>query len=97
MISLCTPSSSETDPQARKGVQIIPNSALPAEGVDPQRRWAESILPLLLARSNVQVVLWSQLSDELPHEFPNGGLYDADGKAKPTLDLMSDLRKACLQ
>ena len=97
MISLCTPSSSEADPRAQKGVQIIPNSALPADGVDPQRRWADSILPLLLARSTVQVILWSQLSDKLPHEFPHGGLYDAEGSAKPTLELMSDLRKACLQ
>jgi hypothetical protein len=50
----------------------------------------------LIARSTVQIVLWNQLSDDGPHEFPNGGLFDHNQQPKLTLDLMRDLRKSCL-
>ena len=62
--------------------------------IDSQQHWANSVLPLLLARSTVQIVLWNQLTDAQPHEFPHGGLFDSADKAKPTLDLMRDLRKS---
>jgi hypothetical protein len=63
---------------------------------DPQRHWAGTVLPMLLARSAVQVVLWNQLTDGEPHEFPHAGLFDAKNQPKPTLDLMRDLRKSLL-
>jgi hypothetical protein len=63
---------------------------------DPQRHWAGSVLPMLLARSAVQVVLWNQVSDSEPHEFPHAGLFDAKQQPKPTLDLMRDLRRSLL-
>ena len=51
-------------------------------------------MPLLIARTTVQIVLWNQLSDAGPHEFPHGGLFDKQNKPKPTFDLMRDLRKS---
>ena len=94
MVSLSAPSSNAADELARKGVEV--NLAVGSDGVDPQRHWAGSVLPLLIARSTVQIVLWNQLSDSVPHEFPNGGLFDQNQQPKPTLDLMRDLRKSCL-
>jgi hypothetical protein len=41
-------------------------------------------------------VLWNQLSDAEPHEFPHAGLFDAKQQPKPTLQLMRDLRKSLL-
>jgi len=96
MVTLCAPSSNQPDEHARLGIDVD----LIAEGkkgeIDPQHQWANSVLPLLIARSTVQIVLWNQLNDRVPHEFPNGGLFDHDQKPKPTLELMRDLRKSCL-
>jgi hypothetical protein len=63
---------------------------------DHSQMRAAAILPLLLARSTVQVVLWNQLSDKKPHKFPHGGLFDNAGKSKPLLQTMSKLRKSYL-
>ena len=93
MLNLSTASASTSDPLAKSTAEIaLANS----QAEDPQREWAAAVLPLLLARSTVQVILWNQLSDHLPHEFPNAGLFDAQQKAKPTVALMRDLQKSCL-
>lgn len=55
-----------------------------------------SMLPLLLTRASVQVVLWNQLSDKPPHEFPHSGLFDSKGRAKPVLQIIRDLRQRYL-
>lgn len=96
MITLCAPSSEEADEHASKGIQVELSADSNEPDVDSQRHWAGSVLPLLIARSTVQIVLWNQLSDVAPHEFPNGGLFDKNQQPKPTLDLMRDLRKSCL-
>ncbi len=93
MINLSTASSAAADPQVKSPAEFeLANT----QTDDPQREWAASVLPLLLARNTVQVILWNQLSDSVPHEFPNAGLFDAQQQAKPTLALMRDLRKSCL-
>jgi hypothetical protein len=93
MINLATASSADEDPLANSATEIeLANHSAD----DPQRAWAESVLPLLLARNTVQVVLWNQLCDSVPHELPNAGLFDAQEQAKPTLALMRELRKNCL-
>ena len=97
MVNLCAASDTVADPLAKKGVEVDAINTVHPENADAQRQWAESVLPLLLARSTVQVIFWNQLSDHLPHEFPNGGIFDAEQQAKPTLELMRDLRKSCLQ
>ena len=92
MITLTAPSGSDADPLAKKETEVQLESA--SEGSDPQERWAASVLPLLIARASVQIVLWNQLRDSEPHEFPHAGLFDANDQAKPTLQLMRDLRKS---
>ena len=94
----CVSSASATtrDPSARKNIEVSLPAGMGDTDQDAQRHWAGSILPLLLARSAVQVVLWNQLSDAEPHEFPHAGLFDAKQHPKPTLDLMRDLRKSLL-
>ncbi len=93
MMNLSTASATTADPQAKSTTEIdLANT----QADDPQREWAASVLPLLLARNTVQVILWNQLTDSVPHEFPHAGLFDAQQQAKPTLALMRDLRKSCL-
>ncbi|HCK40854.1 MAG TPA: hypothetical protein DHW22_04390 [Planctomycetaceae bacterium] len=106
MIHLSTASVSTIDEQASKHIEAdlafgqveSPSNASgkDANNFDAQYRWAAEVLPLLLARSTVQVILWNQLTDSLPHEFPHAGLFDSADQAKPTLQLMRDLQKTCL-
>jgi hypothetical protein len=96
MICLSTASDTTRDPTARKNIDVSLPTGMGQSDVDPQRHWAGSVLPMLLARSAVQVVVWNQISDGEPHEFPHAGLFDAKHQPKPTLDLMRDLRKSLL-
>lgn len=92
MVHLSTASSVAADIQATPEIEL----AYPTAD-NPQHAWAASVLPLLLARSTVQVVIWNQLSDHSPHQLPNAGLFDILQHPKPTLELMRELRKSCLQ
>lgn len=96
MVCLSTASNTTRDPAARKNIDVSLPAGMEGTNDDPQRHWAGSVLPMLLARSAVQVVLWNQLTDGEPHEFPHAGLFDAKHQPKPTLRLMRDLRKSLL-
>jgi hypothetical protein len=95
MVFLSAPDRDDEDPKAARniGAELIRPTGDAAD--NPQAAWAASVAPLLLARTSVQVLMWNQLSDAEPHEFPHGGLFDESGKAKPTLRVLRDLRKAC--
>ena len=92
MINLSTASSAAPDPLAKRGIEVDFANASP----DSQRDWAATVLPLLLARSTVQVILWNQLTDGVAHEFPHAGLFDARQQPKPIVALMRNLQKSCL-
>lgn len=94
LVTLTAPSDYSEDSLAKKGIQTLFQKGDVTGQHDYQQQWASSVLPLLIARSTVQIVLWNQLSDAVPHEFPHGGLFDQENKPKPTLDLMRDLRKS---
>lgn len=51
------------------------------------------IIQMLLAKQNVHAIGWTQMSDRLPHRFPNGGLIDGHGKSRPMLDGLAQIRK----
>jgi hypothetical protein len=92
LITLSTASSDESDEKAT-------SKAKARHKVEPdgQREWADRFLPLILAKNSVQVVIWDQLSDAQPHEFPNAGLFDARGESKPVLDAIHRARIEYLQ
>jgi hypothetical protein len=94
MMMLAAPSSADPDPLATPTVRPEPIVAADGRKADSQSTWAELIAPLLASRPSVQVVVWNQLADNEPHEFPHGGLFDARGKAKPTLAMLRELRKS---
>lgn len=96
MVTISAPSDSKHDPLARKNIEASLPPGLENQEQDPQRHWSGAVLPLLIARSAVQVVLWNQLSDAEPHEFPHAGLFDTQQKPKASLNLMRDLRKMLL-
>jgi hypothetical protein len=48
-----------------------------------QQATIDWLLPLLMSKPSVQAVVWNQWRDDLPHDFPHGGLIDSKGQAKP--------------
>jgi Glycosyl hydrolase family 10 len=92
LVALTIPSSAAEDSQANGKVRVI---ASEASEVTPQSQsdWINKHVPLLLAKNAVQIVLWNQLSDAVPHHYPHGGLFDADDKPKPALEALQKIRK----
>jgi hypothetical protein len=62
-----------------------------------QQAWAARYLPLLLAKPFIQGIYWNQLRDTTAHDFPHGGLFDLNDKAKPVLRTLALLRQAVLK
>jgi hypothetical protein len=58
-----------------------------------QQRWLETYLPILVARPAVQAVIWNQLLDQEADDFPQTGLVDPKGQAKPSFATLAALRK----
>ena len=94
-VALTFPSRADDDPQADSKVRVL---ASEADEVTPdaQREWVERHVPLLLAKNVVQVVVWNQLSDAAPHQYPHGGLFDAADKPKPAFEAIKKMRKQYL-
>ena len=51
----------------------------------------------MLSKNFVQGVIWNQLHDSRPHNFPYAGLFDLRRRAKPALRTMAALRKATIE
>jgi hypothetical protein len=70
----------------------------PADGWTPaaQRKWLREFAPLLVAKPAVQGIIYTQLRDSRPHEFPHGGLFGREGTGKPALSTMARLRRKYL-
>jgi hypothetical protein len=95
LVALTLPSSAADDPHSNGKVRVL--SSQPDEvSLESQREWIERHVPLVLAKSAVQVVLWNQLSDAAPHHYPHGGLFDTANKPKPALDALKKIRQKYL-
>jgi len=92
LIALTVPSSAAEDPAANRGIKVFSGEA---SQVSPatQTDWIQRHVPLLLAKNCVQVILWNQLSDATPHEYPHSGLFDSKEKPKPALEALRKIRK----
>jgi hypothetical protein len=96
MVLLTAADSDADDPHAQKNIRAELIQSTDGGQPDSQAAWASLVAPLLLARPSVQVLLWNQLTDADPHDFPRSGLFDAKNKPKPTLALLRELRKSCM-
>jgi hypothetical protein len=92
-VTLCAPSAWHEDPLAQRRVRLVPGSWTDKA----QQTWINRWLPVILAKPFVQGVLWNQLRDGEPHEFPHGGLFDLRRHAKPALRILGSLRQAHLK
>jgi hypothetical protein len=93
MVFLSAPSSLVEDPHARHPSRPLPY--LRAGGITPawQNGVVEWLLPLLLAKQPVQAIVWDHWQDNVDHELPAAGLLDHEGKPKPALQTLSDLKR----
>jgi hypothetical protein len=92
LVMLTAPSSDADDPQAAREARAVPGGA---SGVTPQsqRDDAARLLPLMMAKQSVHAVIWNQLCDDRPHALRHGGLFDAEGAAKPALTTLREFRQ----
>jgi hypothetical protein len=88
-LSLSVPSDCRDDPSAQRKTPLLPSSWTPAA----QKAWAAQFVPFALAKPAVQGIVWNQLADNQPHDFPHGGLFDDRGQAKPTLRTLASIRQ----
>jgi GH35 family endo-1,4-beta-xylanase len=95
LVALTMPSSADDDPQSNGKARVVSSQADDVT-LETQREWVERHVPLVLAKSAVQVVLWNQLSDAAPHPYPHGGLFDAANNPKPALEALRKIRQKFL-
>ena len=93
MVSICVPSDSGDDPMAQRRIKIWPDAWTPLEEQD----WIARYVSLILSKTYVQGIFWNQLRDTDPHEFPHGGLFDAQGRPKPALTSLRSIRQTHLR
>lgn len=91
-VSLSAPGGTGEDPLAQHK-----ESAAVSWTPAVQQAWAARFVPLALAKPTVQGVVWNQLHDAQPHDFPHGGLFDAASKPKPALGTLTAIRKKYLK
>ncbi|MEE2706730.1 MAG: hypothetical protein VX988_06740 [Planctomycetota bacterium] len=92
LISLVVPGGNGDDLKAGSTARPTPDDWT----AERQEEWIRNFLPVMLSKTAVQAVIWNQLSDSEPHEFPHGGLYAADSQPKPALTAITSLRQAHL-
>jgi hypothetical protein len=92
-LSLSAPGGEGDDPMAQRKATLPPENWTAAD----QRDWAARWVPLALAKPAVQGVVWNQLDDGQPHDFPHGGLLDARGQIKSALRTLAALKQKYLK
>lgn len=95
MITLTLPSDEAIDAQVSNGRQPVTSWKNPLQG-GPIESTTETIIRLLLAKQSVHALIFNQVTDQLPHEFPHSGLWDATGKSKVVLSQIARLRQLYL-
>lgn len=92
-LSLCVASGDAADPLAHLANRLPPAGSTPRS----QQLWVGRYLPMLLAKPYIQGVVWSQLRDTQPHDYPHGGLFDLRRHPKPALRTLASIRQAHLK
>jgi len=89
IVYLTAPSSAAEDTAARKPIRPPQCEASPRS----QAEFIDRLIPLMLSKQLVQGVIWNELTDAAPHEFAHGGLFDAQGVAKPVVEVLAKYRR----
>ena len=90
---LTIPSSDAPDSLARPNAKALANTSPQGLSVKSQLQFASELIPMLVSKQCVHGVVWNQLCDSQPHEFPHGGLFDNQENPKPALTALAKLRQ----
>ena len=96
VVSVVSPSSDSEDASAQGPGRPVPGTDAVPISPESQQDWTLRHVPLMLAKNCVQAVIWNQLTDESPHEFPHGGLIDHRGIPKPAFESLRKIRQEYL-
>src|SRR5262249_20306363 len=88
-----TGSDAEADPDLRVAAGQWKGGMTPGTQAD----WSAAYTSLALCKPYVQAIHWAHVSDADPHQFPHCGLFDHQGKPKPALTRLRELREKHLR
>lgn len=91
-VKLAFPSSTDADEKADSDFEVGRNGWKTAWSEQSQSDWINLYLPLLMSKQAVVGIQWSHFNDQIMHEYPNAGLLDNTGRAKPALEQIVHFR-----
>lgn len=92
-VSITVPSADHDDPLAQRGAKLVAGSW----SARAQQAWIARYVPLILSKPYVRGIIWNQLRDSEPHDYPHGGLFDLRRHPKPALRTLASIRQAHLK
>lgn len=96
-VTLGYPSDAGADPQADPELSVGAGAWHEGYTPDIQADWASDYLALVLCKPFVRAAQWAHLADAEPHQFPNAGLVDAQGRPKAVMERLRELRQKHLR
>jgi hypothetical protein len=93
IVLLTMPEHGQQDPQAQGPSSIVPRDRAQPQTPAVDQSLARDLIPLLYTRPRIHAVAWNQWSDAFVHEFPNSGLLEASGSARPLLQWLVEFRQ----
>jgi len=95
-IDMVCPSSAKPDPLAEASVRVESTQWAEPPNDNTQVQWASRWVALAAAKPFVRSITWLQMSDAVPHLFPNGGLYNPKYAPKPIVNWLKTFRSELL-
>lgn len=96
-VTLAVPSAAGPDPHAAPRLSVGLGNWKHAWTPSNQAEYGGRITELALSKPFVSGVCWSSASDAIPHHYPHCGVFDAEGRAKPLLQILQRLRQSHLR
>jgi hypothetical protein len=96
-VTLGYPSSSQQDPDGEPELSVAGGCWGAGFTPESQADWVTPFTSLALCKPFVHGVQWVHWSDADPHQFPNCGLVDRAGQAKPAMANLRQVRIAHLK
>ncbi|MBM4094184.1 MAG: hypothetical protein FJ276_32975 [Planctomycetes bacterium] len=93
VVFLTVPDRAGEDPQVTGSSRVVPREPPQPSWPAVDHGFAEQLVTLLLCKPSVHGIVWNQLGDAEPHEFPHTGLLDAEGRSKPLLKTLATIRQ----
>ena len=92
-VFLTVPSNTAPDPLGDHTRQVKQGASGGILDAQTQCEVVRNLVRLFISKQAVQGVIWNQLDDSKPHDFPHGGLVDGHGRIKPVMDVLAKIRE----